>query len=393
MLYKSVSNQNMSKTSDQLLDSLLKSQPQYFKHITADPAAFKVQIIYTEINRDKNNTPQFTHHFYGTDKAAYFYPASTVKMPMALMTLEKLNELSAFGVNRSNKILKSGDSLHQAKSIEDAIKSIFLVSDNDAFNDLYDFMGQEKANAVLHQKGYAHAEILHRLAVSLTPEQNRQTPALQLIDESGKVQYEQAAQQNQKRYSSRNEKLGNGYYTNGKLFSEPMDFSAKNKMQLTDLHQILQSVLFPQSVSKQQRFNLKDSDYAFVYQWMSAYPSESGMPKYQSKAYWDAYVKFLFYGAENAPVNPNIRIFNKVGNAYGQLTDVAYIVDFEHNVEFMLSATIYCNSDGILNDDQYDYGTIGYPFLKQLGRLIYQYDKNRIRQYKPDLTRFKFSYR
>ncbi|MGG2329544.1 hypothetical protein ACE40V_24645, partial [Salmonella enterica] len=76
-------------------------------------------------------------------------------------------------------------------------------------------------------------------------------------------------------------------------------------------------------------------------------------------------------------------MFNKPGWAYGFMTDVSYVVDFENNVEFMLSATIYVNSDGVVNDDKYDETTVGAPFLYQLGQTIYQYELKRDRKFKP----------
>jgi hypothetical protein len=127
---------------------------------------------------------------------------------------------------------------------------------------------------------------------------------------------------------------------------------------------------------------------------MSQLPTESVYPPYSADtaAYWPAFCKFLLYGSEKGPLPPNIRIFNKVGDAYGFLTDVAYIVDFDKQIEFMLSARIYCNADGVLNDDKYDYATIGLPFMKQLGKMIYEYELNRPRAVKPDLTAFKMNY-
>ena len=65
-----------------------------------------------------------------------------------------------------------------------------------------------------------------------------------------------------------------------------------------------------------------------------------------------------------------IRIHNKVGLAYGTLTDVAYITDRENGVEFLLSATILVNENQIFNDNQYEYEEKGIPFLAELGRLI-----------------------
>ncbi len=126
-----------------------------------------------------------------------------------------------------------------------------------------------------------------------------------------------------------------------------------------------------------------------ICQW---FPRESISPVYDSVDYWDSYVKFLFYGAEKGKHDPDIRIFNKPGDAYGFLIDAAYIADYKNNIEFIVSAVIYCNSDGILNDDKYDYKTLGLPFLKNLGRVLYDYELKRNRKYKPDLSTFRFQY-
>ena len=88
----------------------------------------------------------------------------------------------------------------------------------------------------------------------------------------------------------------------------------------------------------------------------------------------------------------HVRVFNKVGWSYGFLTDVSYVADFKNNVEYMLSATVYVNSDNVVNDGKYDYKEVGYPFLYELGQTIYQYELNRERKFKPDLSAFKIKY-
>ncbi len=74
------------------------------------------------------------------------------------------------------------------------------------------------------------------------------------------------------------------------------------------------------------------------------------------------------------------------------LLDIAYVADFANNVEFMLSAVIYCNKDGIINDDHYDYEELGYPFMKRLGEVIYDYELKRNRKHPPDLSEFQIKY-
>ena len=109
-------------------------------------------------------------------------------------------------------------------------------------------------------------------------------------------------------------------------------------------------------------------------------------------SYTDAYVKFLLFGGSGKIEDTSLRIFNKVGDAYGFLLDAAYIVDFKNGVEFMLSAAIYCNSDEVFNDDKYDYDRVGFPFMKNLGTVIYDYELKRTPKNKPDLSQYKFDY-
>ncbi len=129
-----------------------------------------------------------------------------------------------------------------------------------------------------------------------------------------------------------------------------------------------------------------------MYQYLSQYPSETPYPKYDTAEFFDSYVKFFFQkGGRQIP--ENIRVFNKVGWAYGFLTDVSYVVDFKNQIEFMLTATIYANEDGILNDNKYEYDSVALPFLYRVGQDIYHFDLNRKRKFKPVLRSFSIEIR
>ena len=282
--------------------------------------------------------------------------------------------------------------VNSAPSAANYIKQILLVSDNEAFNRLYEFLGQEYIQKQLALKGYKGDDIRHRLQVALTEEQNRQTNAVSFFDTAGNLLYAQPAQYSHAVFAQRNNFLGKGYMKDDKLINEPFNFSAKNRFYLKDLNSIMRCIIFPEAADASMRFNLTEDDYAFLYRYMSAYPRESIYPFYDSSEYYDTYCKFLLYGSEKVPVLPHIRIFNKVGDAYGFLTDIAYITDFENKIEFFLSATIYCNSDGIFNDDKYDYDSIGYPFFKHIGQVIYNYELKREKKYLPDLSKFVIDY-
>lgn len=390
-------------STDNLLENLMAANPAAFGEVLKNRDSMRVQIVYTRIDRDKKNRPHFTDYYFNVKNDLYFYPASVVKMPVAFLALEKLNRL---GIPRNTTMISEKGSAGQTVVYNDPttpdgrptpehyIKKIFLVSDNDANNRLYEFLGQQYLQDHLNKKGYKDAQIIRRLAITMSEDQHRTTNPLSFRDSSGKIIYEQPQFISTYNYLVRDQKLGKGYINDkNALVSEPFDFSRKNRIYLNDLHQVLRSVLFPESVSKKQRFNLNTDDYRFLYQYMSQLPSETKFPEYDTTEFYDNYCKFLMFGTQkHKPLPKQIRIFNKVGWSYGFLTDVAYVVDFEKNVEFMLSATIYCNADGILNDDKYDYDSVGLPFLEQLGQTIYNYELKRERPHQPDLSKFKVQY-
>jgi hypothetical protein len=388
--------------TDAFLQNLLSRYPQYFDTLLQQNSRWQVKIIYTQIDRKANNRPVFTDHFFSLDPKQYFYPASTVKMPVAFLALQKLNELKLPGLDKNTTMITGAAYSGQTSVFNDPqsedgrptianyIRKIFLVSDNDAFNRLYEFLGQEYINNQLHKMGYDSAQVLHHLNVSLSEDQNRHTNPVEFYDTSSRLIYSQPPVFSQLVYQRRHTFLGSGYNNGSTVVNHPFDFSKKNRLALADLHSILEAVLFPEVMPPQQRFGLTEDDYHFLYRYMSMKPAESTFPQYDS-SYADAYSKFLLYGGKGK-MEEGMRIFNKEGDAYGFLTDVAYVVDFKNNVEFILSASIYCNSDGIFNDDHYDYEKVGLPFMKNLGKVIYEYELQRKRKNVPDLSKFKLDY-
>lgn len=396
-----------SAKTDVLLEGLLKAHPEFFEQVLLQKKDWNVQIVYTQVNRSQNGRPTLQHYYFNVDPARYFYPASTVKFPVSLLALQKLNELRAKGIDKNTSMITEAGNSWQTEVYNDPtaidgrptiaqyIKKILMVSDNDAYNRLYEFLGQDYINTELHKKGYADVQLLHRLQISLPEAANRQTNPILFVDTAGNTLYTQALQNNTALFTVRNDSLGKQYYQGNNLIGNPMNFSKKNRISLPDLHQVLISLVFPQSVPATQRFNISEADRLFVLKYMSQLPTESTYPPYSADTavYFPAYCKFLLLGGDPAARIPdNVRIFNKPGDAYGQMLDVAYIVNYEKGIEFFLSAVIYCNSDGIINDDRYDYKTTGLPFMKHLGQVIYDYEMQRPKKILPDLSGFKFNY-
>ena len=399
-------NNGDSSKTDSLMVQILEQHPHYFDSVLKYRKQWNVQFIYTQIDWGANAIPALKNFYFNVDSQKYFYPASTIKLPICLLALQKLNELKATGITANTTMITEPASVNLTPAYNDPttpdgkptianyIKKILMVSDNDAYNRLYEFLGRKYINEQLHIKGYDEVQILHRLDVALSGNENRTTNPVNFYDNHNKLIYSQPIQYDSSIYKERNDFTGKGYLSNNQIIDSPMNFSTKNKMSLENLHNILLSIVLPQKVTSSQRFNITENDRNFILKYMSKLPTESKWPPYaaDTASYWPAYGKFLLYGAQKNALPKNIRIFSKEGDAYGQLTDIAYVVDFDKKIEFFLSATIYCNDDGILNDDHYDYDTIGLPFMKNLGEVIYEYETKRIKKVLPDLTPFKFNY-
>ena len=157
---------NFGHTQTDPLADLLRQNAAYFDTLLNQPNKYQIQIVYTQVNRDANNFPRFKSYTYGLAENRYFYPASTVKMPTAFLALEKLNRLRIQGLNKNTPMYSEAGQAPQTAvssdtsaqngvpSIAHYIKKIFLVSDNDAYNRLYEFIGQAQFNKRLHEKGY-----------------------------------------------------------------------------------------------------------------------------------------------------------------------------------------------------------------------------------------------
>ena len=139
---------------------------------------------------------------------------------------------------------------------------------------------------------------------------------------------------------------------------------------------LAQIVTKNKAVAEHQRFKLTAQDYKLLSKAMGQRPHESDFPDYDKP---DNFVKFWMYGdqPEETKIPDGLRMYNKVGWAYGYLTDAAYVTDAESGREFILVGTIHVNENRIFNDGVYEYETIGLPFFGQLGRAVLAYEREK----------------
>lgn len=377
------------KKSNNPLDLVLNSETPEIRKIKKDLLNHQIQILYSSIKRDSSGFPLFKEFGYNIDNNFYFYPASTVKLPIAILAIQKLNYLKDKGfqisldtpfivINPKTGLNIAYNDITNPKgflTIAHCIKKIFLYSDNDAYNYLFDFLGRDEINYQLEKKGLINSKIYHKFLIN---SDNINTWKYLFIS-NGDTIYKQNSIKSNLNYSNSYLKSvfkGKKFLSEGQLIERPMDFSFKNRISIRDLNDVLKRVLFPENFEKFKRFDLNKSDYKFLKYWMSRTSIEdSSVVKKNNNKYWDSYSKFFIYGDKKGKMTDEIRISNKVGMAFGTLTDVAYIKDKSNDIEFMLTATILVNKNEIFNDDVYEYESEGIPFLSALGRELLEYEK------------------
>jgi len=383
-----------------VLKKLLKQNPSHFREVLKKAKQHRLQIIYTQIDRDAQNVPSFKSHSYRADKNEYFYPASLVKLPVATLALEKLREIQKevsvidqytqinFGASRPAQTAEIQDSstVKGYPSIALYIKKALIVSDNDAYNRLYEFLGQGYIQRKLGEKGYNNSLIAHRLSRPIFEEEEERhtNPCAFVID--SQIVWQQTPLYNPLPHTitGKKMKVGKAYYKKGDLINTPCNFKGRNYMPLPEMQRMLQAIVFPESLPPSQRFALQESDYQLLLENMGVYPRYSLEPTYQESYHNDNFMKYFL---RDTVAPPHLRILNKVGMAFGFLIDNAYVMDIEARTEYMLSVVIYANADETLNDDKYEYETVSKPFMQNIAEVISTYEKQRTRKYKPILQK------
>lgn len=347
----------------QSIRSILKnSESELINYVYKNKEKFEVQIILTELKKRKNG---FTIHKkkFNVDKKNYFYPASSIKLPIALLTIEKINENPNLNINSEFSI--EGDSI--ITTFKKEITDLFIISSNESYNRLFEFLGQDYINKKLKQKGFKDFSIYHRL--STKESDNLKTKEINFY-RNGEINQIQKSINNKPltKLNLKNLNKGIGFILDNELQNKSMDFSRKNYFSIEELNNILICLFFPE-VSKNKKFNLSKSQNLLIQKLMSSTPFDMGFDK---NIYPNNYNKFFIYGDKDGMINDNI--YNKVGNAYGYSIDNAYIYNKNSDRHFVLTACIYTNANNILNDNYYEYDEIGIPFLAEIGRFLTNYN-------------------
>ena len=349
----------------------------FLKEIIKEKEDYEIQILLTKIDQ-YNSKVDFQEYKYQLDDNKYFYPASTIKLPIVVLTLKKINELRSKGseITLKSKITLNYKDDYSELVIRDSITSfqnliadVFLVSDNSASNILIDFIGYNYFNHEMENAGFDKTYLNHKF--NPDPYVNS---TWQISDLDNNII--SSINDNQKIIKA-DEKTnglekGERRYFKGEILDESLNFSEKNRSSITDMHNLIKYIFYPEIFDSINTFNLNVEDYDFLRYWMSRFTYEDIGEKFiEDENFFETYNKFFIHGDEQSVSNEQIRVYNKIGQAYGTSIDNGLIKNYQDNVEFILTATIYTNKNKVINDNLYEYDDLAVPFLAKLSRAIY----------------------
>jgi hypothetical protein len=346
----------------------------------------RVQVLLASVGADAKGRPVLVRRGLRVDRE-YVYPASAIKLCAAVAALETLNALRRKEPRLTEDTplafhpLFAGEELEQKDpsnleggtiTLRHEIRKLFLVSDNAAFNRLYELVGQQELAERLERAGLKRARVVHRLSEARSEEENRRAPAVDfLLDGDARFTLpERTSRLRIEDLRVPGVKVGAARVEGDRRVEGPMSFARKNSISLVELQDALAKLVRPDLALDGEPYGLTDAQRELLLQAASEYPSASGNPRYPKDQYPDSWGKFLLPGLERVAPKDAWRIANKIGRAYGFSIENAWVLHVPSGRGLFVTAAVYTNANGVLNDGIYEYEQTADPFLAALGELV-----------------------
>ena len=367
---------NIEAQNTRQINKLLKKNSELERVISS--GIYDVQIICTQIERKKGKI-KFKDYHYRPD-AKYFYPSTAVALPAAVLSLEKLNMLATeYEVDKYRNVRVEDPNAIRPTPVDtmntfvEILRKMMTENDKKAFNNCYDFLDQKYFNESFRKLGYKKSWFLHKLD-NKHPEESRHTSSLIFFKTNIKSYfidimflkrhptivpflnvYIKKAESNPDDYYSAQPPIldGKAHVKNDTLVHEPMNFAKMNRFPITEMHEFLKTVIFPELHANKP--NLSDEDYRLLYKYLLANKNH-------------------ILGDHH---DPAVKVFNNSGKDLGFLIDNAYIVNTATGTDMLMTIVVKCNRDDIFHENSHEYETVGLPFIRKASQVIYEHLSSR----------------
>lgn len=311
--------------------------------------------------------------------AEYFYPASSVKLFAAYAAIEKLDEMSEdapvplttavpirydVGEGRARSVV----TVPLKKDLDAAL----IISDNDSYDRLFEFVGKEELSDRLTNLGLKRTVLVQHLGKAAKSRATFEPLIELLVPPHPPISVSHRLGIEMPTAPLAAVKLGKAYVDDrGRKVEGPMDFSKKNATTLGDLQDMLVAIARPELYDRLPPGKLRSPKARQeVLETLGRLPSEyEGTWRGHANAK-DAFLKPLNVGLGAAFPEEKVKVYGKSGRAYGFSVENVYIKSQRTGRGFFLACALYANDNDTLNDDGYEYISVGTPFLARMGVIL-----------------------
>lgn len=354
------------------------------KDVLNDPK-YRLQVTFTQVDKNEADTSLQIISF-GTHQ--YFYPASLVKFPIALLALEKMNRLGItmndylriedVGCGNQSSMLSSrGPTVKFRRLFEE----LMVVSDNYFYTLLFQFVTPKEINESLKRKGFSGTNIYKSFAGCEKEDQLKCYP-MDVLDEDLKIKYSQD-------YCELDsiDMLENYEYSKDRLFGSkhedefvkivpgPYDLNFSLEIPLDEANEMLIRLMYPKLYHERYQWNLREEDRSLLLEFMQMFPRD------MKKSYRPYVLKYDDNKYKYAIVSAHdhlLKTTSKIGLSYGFTSEIVHFEREEHGIEFFLSVSLYTNANDIVNDGDYEYESVARPFIRSLSQILYAYEIEKV---------------
>jgi hypothetical protein len=308
--------------------------------------------------------------------AEYFYPASAVKLCAAFGAVEKLDEIRSSRMSRTASLdtrMRFVDGEGRSRrvlttTLRTELEKSLVLSDNEAHNRVFDFVGRAELAMRLSRAGLRSARIAQHLGREVddgpAPVIDMVMPGRRSVPIAQRTDFELPPAPSQLL-------VGVSHVdATGRVVAGPMDFAAKNIISLRELQYLLIAIARPDLADRGKPLLPNNDDRKKLLEILGMLPSELGPKSRRPSQGVDALYKPMHLSIVNALPNERIRVHGKGGRALGFSVESVYAVNESTKRSLFITATIYANDNETLNDDRYEYETVASPFMTRLGHVL-----------------------
>lgn len=358
------------------LDALIAAAGPDARRVLALRDAYQPQVLLTRCVRDGDGWRALDRQAFGPRPRQWFAAASWVKLPLAGLLLEELDrrrlDLAVDGLRLEIDGTAACAPLPTAQAggwrLDALMQSMLVVSDNLAYNALYELLGSDAIHARLRELGFPEIRMATRLGCPQPRSPGKL--AARLRDATGAVVWESPAQPQEsfQRFPHGNARAGRAWAEAGRVIPGAHDFSDSNFIPLADVHRM--TLAFGGGIGL--RFELSAGTRRWLAETLSLVPRQAASLSAEQRALPDDQSKWLLPLDARGRFLPQLRIHSKNAQSYGWIGDSAFIADESAGRACALTVLVFVDRDGVLNDGAYDYAGTGRPFLREVGSALWK---------------------